>query len=537
MMFPRLAAIVAALLSVPAGAQDLTATYRPARGTFETRFEIAANGDLRVSVGPRYYLLSLGGIVYVVTPGPGGPLVTRLDDVVAARARRPHQARPPSRTVPSSRGEVSVNGRTGIAYAYPPINGTPQEPYLVVSHDPALARLGQAYRRYDAIADALGSFEPDPNDPTAALVGTGAPLHLFSAGDLVALSEAPIPASRFALPAAPQTRKPAAPDDSSAGSGERRMIKRAVFARDRLWLLTDGGTLMAIDPATRTLAEVAAPSPGMDLCRDGDSPVLLTGDATRWTALRPSPSGWQTAWSAPTQGDALAALSCAGGRFDLLTNRRLITVSDAGEHSLPLSAPIGRGLIVSTYGDEHALFVGRNAGEWGGGLVRIDRATGTVSPVEHRGADICDGPLNSACDPVNGIAPEPGKPGCLLVAVGLIHMMPHGRLAKLCGDQVSIRYYKPYTIDSGWQFDPKVPEPDETVPFYGLATSGGVLWGVGIDGLYRIEAGGMAFTGLPAFERIGGVSVSFALPGIVLVETEINGRMALSGPVPLLVPR
>ena len=46
-----------------------------------------------------------------------------------------------------------------------------------------------------------------------------------------------------------------------------------------------------------------------------------------------------------------------------------------------------------------------NAGEWGGGLQRIDVATGATSSVERRdSAELCAGPLNSDCDPNSNIA-------------------------------------------------------------------------------------------------------------------------------------
>lgn len=55
------------------------------------------------------------------------------------------------------------------------------------------------------------------------------------------------------------------------------------------------------------------------------------------------------------------------------------------------------------------VFVGYNAGEFGGGLQRIDRTTGIVSNIDDIDGDLCGGNLNPACDPVNGLATIPGS--------------------------------------------------------------------------------------------------------------------------------
>jgi hypothetical protein len=534
---------LAALLPLSAAAQDLTATYREGTGA-ERHIEIAANGDLRSNLEMDSYLLSHDGVDYLVMPGPGGPLVIRVDDIVAARAGHPRQTYPPSNAQPSSRGTVMVNGRSGIAYGYPPLNGEARPPYLVVSNDPELAPLGRAFHRLSAIQDAIDTnFEPSPNDPTDTLIGTGAPIHLFALGDLVAVSHASVPAARFALPAPPQSREETlrdfAPDDrheDDADASQRRMIKRAVYAGGSLWLLADNGTMTTIDASHRP-ATVATPPGTRDLCRFNGSPVIVAGDAAHWTLQRWGGTGWEPWQTIAAQGDELVGLLCTDERYDLLTNHRLIEISGAGERSVRLSGLIRPSLIASMYDDGAALFVGSDAGEFGGGLVRIDRATGKVTDVEKRGPGLCSGPLNAACDPVNGIAAEPGKPDCLIASIGLQHFLPSGHLVEICGNRIVTYYAKPYTLDPDWHYDPKAPEARESVPFYSLAASGDALWAVGTDGLYRIEAGGgIRFTKLPAFEKIGGIWVSFALPDMALVMTSINARRSIGGPAILLIP-
>ena len=74
--------------------------------------------------------------------------------------------------------------------------------------------------------------------------------------------------------------------------------------------------------------------------------------------------------------------------------------------------------------------------------------------------------------------------------------------------------------------------------FFGLAQSDGKILAIGIDGIYEIQPDGRAeMNPLAAFKQIAGVSVSFEIPAVVLVRTNINLRLSMSGSVPMLVPR
>jgi hypothetical protein len=48
--------------------------------------------------------------------------------------------------------------------------------------------------------------------------------------------------------------------------GQENFISRAVFAADRLWLLTDAGELTSITPGEETRVPVPVPEPAIDLC-------------------------------------------------------------------------------------------------------------------------------------------------------------------------------------------------------------------------------------------------------------------------------
>ncbi|WP_144240778.1 hypothetical protein [Dyella japonica] len=287
---------------------------------------------------------------------------------------------------------------------------------------------------------------------------------------------------------------------------------RAVFVDGRLWLLSDAGELSAIEPSGSEREPQHLPEPALDLCVSHGQPQVVTGEeATAWTIRTRAANGtWATTGDVPRHDDRLIAMRCAdSGMTTLLSHTRLIEMDGQGRtRSVDLQGTLPPGIVSATYDDEGALYVAINGGEWGGGLQRIDRLTGTVTPIERKGADICSGPLNGACDPVNGITAEPWNPRCLAVAVGLVHMMAHGRIVQVCGNDIRELYAKPYVSAFGAEFFRNAPSK-ETTPFFGLIASGGSLWAAGTDGLYRIDASGKAtMRPLPAFKTIGGGSRS-----------------------------
>jgi len=327
--------------------------------------------------------------------------------------------------------------------------------------------------------------------------------------------------------------EPERPDQES-------FLTRAVFAEGRLWVLSDAGALSSVTEGHDTRTAEALPEKAIDLCVREGRPVVITGakEGSEWTLRQRSDEAWSTAAVIQTDGDGLLAMDCAASRITLLTTRRLIDLDGNGQRAIRLSETLSGRLISSTYGTSDQFFVGFNAGEWGGGLRRIDRRSGNITVVERNSSgEPCGGPLNTACDPVNGISAEPWKPDCIVAAIGLVHFEPHGRIVEVCENQVQRLYYKSYG-DNRSSNRSKDDEPFSTVAFSGLTREGDRLWAVGIDGIYGIGPGGTAhIIPLPHFKDTGGIAVSFDLPHFVLVLTNVNQRRSSSGAVPLLVPR
>lgn len=326
-----------------------------------------------------------------------------------------------------------------------------------------------------------------------------------------------------------------------------RFIKRALFFDDRLWMLSDDGELVALKPTGAEPESVSVPDKAFDICISGKHLVIATmgQNGSTWNFYRQSQAEWLPYDSIPTSDDKVIAINCDDDRIVLLTNRRLIKFGDIkfGDQAptiQPLSQRIEPPFAAATVlGTETHLWVGFNSGEWGGGLKRISLRNGSVETIESNiSGETCGGPLNSSCDPVNGIVASPWRSGCIVAAIGLVHFSPHGRIIEICDKNLRRLYFKPFEMDSFDNTKLDDGEPWSTVAFFGLARVGETLWSTGINGLYRFSNDRRpSFQDFPKFENRDGYRVSFEIPGIVLVLSDLNRRVSVMGAVPIIVKR
>lgn len=528
----------AALLAlIPAEARaDVTATYQRPGAAGTLTVEVTSSGNVRAGNDQSGYYLWTQGQGYEVSPGPGGPLVIRTADTAAARAG----ARPSSEIMQPwlPVDTVLINRWTGIRYFICGARHNPSAVPLVISPDPSLATLANGYRRFTAMQET--SFPGDDSPERISfreVVSQGAPLEIYGM-QLVSVSTATIPSARFRIPAEPVTAalvrqhaqavraatvSASTPNTVETERESDRFIKRAAWASGRLWLLTDRGTLSSVAPGESSRRAEPITGPAADICVSGAAPVLLGADGQ---LSRLDGGSWRAIQRLALDGESVRAISCTKGRMLVVTQRHLALIENGRQRYATLSKPL-TGPIVRTasYDTGSTLLLGLDEGEWGGGLERIDTVTGEVSEVPGLGG------------PINGVGPEPGRTGCLVATIGLVHFFPSGQISEVCGDKVRRLYYKPYTMETSWRADP--PKlPFQTVPFYTLTQSGSGLWVAGGDGLYAIGADRpIAFRKMPSFEQIDGVDISFAVPGLVLVRTDIDAHVSLGGGAPLLVAR
>ena len=357
-----------------------------------------------------------------------------------------------------------MNGRTGTAFFLRQNDGKlSPEPVLVLGDDPALMVLGPALARMQRIEAQRYAASPraasrDVAALASALAGRiekGVPLQIFNM-KLMSVEFAPIPPNRFALPEVPETREALrarlateARDKAEAENNPPRTadILQAIFSQGRLWLLDDDGKLSTVSEGE----DLRRPEdPGAfvgDLCGGTDGPVVVTASGQRasdWAVRRWRDGRWATGPTIDGRGEPLVALACERDGETLVTDKRLIRIHGEVVSEVKLSGEVPRSSVRSTALVTPAhIFLGLNAGEWGGGLRRIDRGSGRVVTLERNATGhLCDGPLNTSCDPVHGIAVIPWKPECVAAAVGLIHMLAHGRIVEICGKRIEQLYAK-----------------------------------------------------------------------------------------------
>lgn len=194
--------------------------------------------------------------------------------------------------------------------------------------------------------------------------------------------------------------------------------------------------------------------------------------------------------------------------------------------------------------DGTTAFVGINLGEWGGGLVKVDLATGRVSRPDKRGPDLCDGPLNSDCDPITGIVPDPDAERCVLASIGLSHLLMHGRVLRVCPESISVDLTRPLerpsqvierSIRGAATGDSNSAMNTEAFSAL-IETSDGSIWAISPFAAYRKEGAKWSRHALPDLKKRGSLEVSEELPGIVLLSSSRNARNSLSGPTPMAFP-
>lgn len=329
---------------------------------------------------------------------------------------------------------------------------------------------------------------------------------------------------------------------ASFNYGDVPSVSRAVYADNRLWIMNDPGKLLSLSSTEPAPERVRVEGKVIEICKSqGHLAAIAQTKRNRWSIQRWSPSGWIVGPEIAAKNDTFVALGCIddAATIAIITDQRLVEVQETTIKSVSLSEPlkppfgIGTALV-----SDAAVWVGLNVGEWGGGLRRIDRHDGRLTLIEsNKSGDICGGPLNTACDPINGIVPSPDNQSCVVAAIGLVHLMSHGRIIDICDGQVRRRYFKRADPQPTYG-KPDDGEPPSTVAYFGLARVGSTVWALATDGLYRFDGSSRPqLRPLPPFENRGGYQVSFDVPGVVLLLTSVNQRNSMSGAVPLMATR
>lgn len=198
----------------------------------------------------------------------------------------------------------------------------------------------------------------------------------------------------------------------------------------------------------------------------------------------------------------------------VLTTKSAILPGDLDTRPRQLVATLDVGGVVSDLADG-ALYVGYNRGEFGGGLRRIDLATGAISFVQDPIGDLCEGPLNANCSPVVGIVPDAQQAGCVLVGTSLAHMMLRtGEVFRVCGTNIQSVFAEPLPSRFGSLDHP----PGQTWPFDSLIETPDGWVAVSQDRYARLRGRETAMHRMPGLHPWSGLRVSQPTDGLVFIE-------------------
>jgi hypothetical protein len=391
----------------------------------------------------------------------------------------------------------------------------------------------------------LAAFRP--------LIASRGVLSFFGELSLTQVSFEPIDPSRFALPGnvteLSDVVGPSVEPEAGHPDQERPDIVKGAYHNQALYLLDDSGAMQVWSEDSRNGRPFEVPGSVLSFClMDTNLWVATENKRGRsvllWSRHLPNETerdggAWSRVGSfARNGGNEAVVLDCSGMEPVLVAgNRAIMPVSGKVVELAGQMSP--HPAFVVSHVQDGMLWLGFNSGEWGGGLHRIRLSDGTVDrPYQIDPASPCGGRLNPDCDPVTGLAPDPANPKCMLATIGLVHMMSRGSVVQVCGNDVSVIYAKPYTLDPNWRWAGKIDEDNQdSVAFHALAPArtGGRAFAVASDGVYQFV--GSTEPNFAPFQRQRIGAIDWSNPEYVLVSTQMNQRHSVSGGSYLLIPR
>lgn len=304
-----------------------------------------------------------------------------------------------------------------------------------------------------------------------------------------------------------------------AGRGEPDKIRRTVYADGRIWVLA-GGEIWSVGDAGATARRTGVAA--YDICAHQGALVAVTPEPRSpegWRVTKQTSGGWTILARPRHHGAGLVALECSAD-VRLLTSDRLMTVGNPGSTTtILLSERIPAWPPTAILATAHHLLVGVNAGEWGGGIWRIDEGSGVVERLGRPGGgDVCVPPLEIACTPVNDLTAHPWRPDCSLAAVGSIQDT-NGGLLEVCGAQV--RALTPAV-------DPSAPRAGNSA-YFGLVATKHDVKASTVAGVRTLHANGaLEAPDRPHFKTDGPFHISLQ-PGFALIRAASDERFHPGG--------
>lgn len=193
--------------------------------------------------------------------------------------------------------------------------------------------------------------------------------------------------------------------------------------------------------------------------------------------------------------------------------------------------------------DGKYLYVGINAGEFGGDLFSIELDNATIEWVgEGSGSKDCSFGDLHPCTAITGLTNSPFKPGCLVRSEAISHWSTFGQLSEVCGNEVEVLYSKsrnpPIKTIAGYIRTLRYQHAPLQVhePFFDLAkTNHGNLWSVSYTWLYQMQENDWVKRKRLDYRKHGDIWIGAKTPDSLAILTRRNSQHSLAGPTPLLI--
>jgi hypothetical protein len=291
------------------------------------------------------------------------------------------------------------------------------------------------------------------------------------------------------------------------------MTIEAAAAGGELWLRDIRGHLSGVRVKAGDV--LVAPFQAFGLVRTSAGEVWAfeygNGQGVVWQRER---NGWRERFSVPLQDAGPRGLAELDGpaivtRRLLITPKRTIELSDDVPYrEVTLSFAISGG----------ALWVGKNAGEWYGGLRRYSLATGEAVRVPL--AELRRGVVET----VTAVVPE--RSGCVLASLGLCHFGEDGLVVRACEDGR-------LEVAADW----KAPSSDSWSghsAVFSLLSNGKTTLASTFAGLRRVDA--PRDPPVPwKFERVCGLGIARPAKGVLAISSQAIRHAAVGGASPFFI--
>ncbi|MDC7677086.1 hypothetical protein [Asticcacaulis machinosus] len=320
--------------------------------------------------------------------------------------------------------------------------------------------------------------------------------------------------------------------------GNDGTIDQAVWADGRVWLRSAAGRLSYIEPDRDERVQVnVADERVISLCRDESDLVALTAESRGQyprTLRRLEGNQWRVMAAFNDDGQHVRGMICDRGRITIVTSSHVIDVREKTVRLTKLKQPLRFSHEAHVLANGGYVYVGMDAGEWGGGLHRIDRRTSEIVTIGSENGQ-CGDVLYPECEPVTGIVHIPWKPDCVAVTTGLAHLSTmRGALIEVCGTEYRVVLQKDY--QPAPPIKPDAQYPVGHVPFLGVYAKNGVLTALTASHAYEFRNGKLVRERkLPPREILGGVGASFGDADIVRVQPYVQTKDHKAYGYPLLV--